>query len=107
MEIIMNSRIERKLFLGFIQIHILHHAKKEAIYGSWMMKELDHHGYRIGPGSMYPILKSMETDNLLTKYEETVEGKVRKYYKTTALGEEVLDKSREKASELFKEIEEK
>ncbi|MDP3486607.1 MAG: PadR family transcriptional regulator, partial [Bacillota bacterium] len=36
----MSNRIVRKLLLGFISIHILHHAKKEPIYGTWMIEEL-------------------------------------------------------------------
>ncbi len=41
----MQEKILRKLFLGFIQIHILHHGKKEPFYGSWMIEELVGHGY--------------------------------------------------------------
>lgn len=100
----MQEQILRKIFLGFIHIHILHHAKKEPFYGSWMIDELKEHGYSISPGTLYPILKSMEESNLLEKEEKTVDGKVRKYYRITDSGEDVLIKSKEKALELFKEI---
>ncbi len=36
----MQEPVLRKLFLAFIQVHILHHANKEPIYGTWMMEEL-------------------------------------------------------------------
>lgn len=100
----LNNKVLRKLFLGFIQIHILHHAKEEAIYGSWMLKELREHGYDISAGTLYPILHNMEEDNLLDKYEVNVEGKIRKYYRVTDKGETVLTEARCKAYELFKEI---
>lgn len=100
----MNNKVLRKLFLGFIQIHILHHAKEEAIYGSWMLEELREHGYEISAGTLYPILHNMEEDNLLDKYEVNVEGKIRKYYRITDKGETVLTEARCKAYELFKEI---
>lgn len=100
----MQEQILRKIFLGFIHIHILHHAKKEPFYGSWMIDELKEHGYSISPGTLYPILKTMEESNLLEKEEKTVDGKVRKYYRITDSGEDVLRKSKEKALELFKEI---
>ncbi len=100
----MQEQILRKIFLGFIHIHILHHAKKEPFYGSWMIDELKEHGYSISPGTLYPILKTMEESNLLEKEEKTVDGKVRKYYRITDSGEDVLIKSKEKALELFKEI---
>lgn len=100
----MQEKIMRKLFLGFIQIHILHHAKKEAIYGSWMLEELAEHGYDISPGSLYPILHDMEKGGLLAVSDKVVEGKIRKYYTTTPSGEAVLKEAQKRAYELFKEI---
>ncbi|MBW3113702.1 PadR family transcriptional regulator [Bacillus sp. MCCB 382] len=100
----MEERVLRKLFLGFIQIHILHHAKEEPIYGTWMLDELKEHGYSISSGTLYPILHSMEQDGLLLKENKNVEGKIRKYYTTTPKGNEVLIEARNKAFELFKEI---
>jgi len=100
----METKILRKLFLGFIQIHILHHAKEHPIYGVWMLEELKHHGYDMSPGTLYPILHSMEEDGLLFKEEKNVNGKIRKYYSATDKGKFVLDEAKKKAYELFKEI---
>ncbi|WP_453995683.1 PadR family transcriptional regulator [Bacillus nitroreducens] len=100
----MEEKILRKLFLGFIQIHILHHAKEDPIYGSWMLEELREHGYTISSGTLYPILHNMESDGLLKKEEKNVDGKIRKYYTTTEKGNIVLIEARNKAYELFKEI---
>ncbi|QQK75422.1 helix-turn-helix transcriptional regulator [Salicibibacter cibarius] len=100
----MEEKILRKLFLGFIQIHILHHAKEHPIYGVWMVEELKEHGYDISAGTLYPILHTMESDGLLTKENRNVGGKIRKYYSITDQGEKVLVEARNKAYELFKEI---
>lgn len=100
----MQDKILRKFFLGFIQIHILHHAKKEAFYGAWMMDELSEHGYDMSPGTLYPLLHNMESSGLLEKEEKIVEGKIRKYYEITEFGKDVLEEARNKAYELFKEI---
>ncbi|RAK17185.1 DNA-binding PadR family transcriptional regulator [Anoxybacillus vitaminiphilus] len=100
----MENKVLRKLFLGFIQIHILHHAKKAPIFGSWMLEELKKHGYEMSAGTLYPLLHNMEVNGLLEKEEKNVEGKIRKYYRTTEKGNEVLMKAKEKAYELFKEI---
>lgn len=100
----MKDKIMRKFLLGFIQIHILHHAKKEPFYGVWMIEELKSHGYDMSPGTLYPLLHSMESSGLLEMKEKTVEGKIRKYYKITSFGADVLDEARKKAHELFKEI---
>lgn len=98
------KQIYRKLFLGFIQIHILHHAQKEAIFGSWMLEELQEHGYHLSAGTLYPLLHTMESAGLLEKEDKNVEGKIRKYYKTTEKGSVVLQEAKRKAYELFKEI---
>lgn len=103
----MKDKILRKLFLGFMQIHILHHAKEKPIYGIWMMEELQEHGYKLSPGTLYPMLNRMEKEGLLLKEEKNIDGRIIKFYTTTKLGEEVLDEAKEKAGELFGEIEEK
>ncbi|WP_064092975.1 PadR family transcriptional regulator [Rossellomorea aquimaris] len=100
----MEHKVLRKLFLGFIHIHILHHAKEEQIYGSWMLEELHEHGYDISAGTLYPILHNMEKDKLLSRENVNVSGKIRKYYRITDRGETVLQEARAKAYELFKEI---
>ena len=100
----MEHKIVRKLFLGFISIHILHHAQKEPFYGSWMIGELKHHGYNMSAGTLYPILHSLEKDGLISSIERNVEGKIRKYYTATEQGKEVLKEAKSKAYELFGEI---
>ncbi|WP_100401330.1 PadR family transcriptional regulator [Bacillus sp. FJAT-42315] len=100
----MEDKVLRKLFLGFIHIHILHHAKEHPIFGMWMLDELKEHGYSMSSGTLYPILHSMEADGLLVKEERKVEGKIRKYYRATDKGVAVLNEARMKAYELFKEI---
>ncbi|QKS72670.1 helix-turn-helix transcriptional regulator [Paenalkalicoccus suaedae] len=100
----MEDRVLRKLFLGFIHIHILHHASEHPIFGQWMLDELREHGYRMSAGTLYPILHSMEHDGLLAKEEQKVAGRTRKYYTTTPKGENILKEARTKAYELFKEI---
>ncbi len=43
----MEDKLIRDLLLGFIKIHVLHHAEKEEIYGSEFQEELARHGYDI------------------------------------------------------------
>jgi DNA-binding PadR family transcriptional regulator len=100
----MKNKILRKLFLAFMRIHILHHAKKEAFFGLWMIDELKSHGYEVSSGTIYPILHAMEEDELLKTKEKVVEGKVRKYYSITDKGEKTLKEAEEKTRELFEEI---
>lgn len=94
----------RDFFLGSIKIHILYHASIEPIYGAFLMEELASHGYDISPGTLYPTLKQLHKDELLEKYEQKVDGKVRKYYIITAKGKQVLADGRDQVRELAEEV---
>ncbi|NLV76351.1 MAG: helix-turn-helix transcriptional regulator [Tissierellia bacterium] len=100
----MQDKILRRLFLGFIQIHILHHAKEKPFYGSWMIQELEHHGYEMSPGTLYPILHSMEKNGLLTVENRVEDGNMKKYYYITKDGCHVLDEAKIKIQELIDEL---
>jgi DNA-binding PadR family transcriptional regulator len=94
----------RDFFLGFVKIHILHHASREPVYGLQLIAELARHGYDLSPGTLYPILHNMETAGYLSREERVVGGKVRKYYRATTLGEQALAEAKVKISELVSEV---
>ena len=98
-------KLPRDLFLGFVKLHILHHAGREPVYGLWLIEELGRHGYRLSPGTLYPILHGLEQEQLLACETRVVEGKSRKYYRLTGAGRIALREARNKARELMKEIE--
>jgi len=102
----MKAKILKRLYRGFVELHILHHATKKPVYGVWMMAELESHGYAVSPGTLYPLLGDMTASGLLEKAEKNVNGKIRKYYAITPLGTEVFKAAGQKAAELFHEIEE-
>ncbi len=94
----------REFFLGFIKIHILHHASREAIYGLGMIEELARHGYSVSPGTIYPVLRSLEEEGYLEMQEVLNDGRVRKYYRTTAKGGTALADAKSKIKELVAEL---
>lgn len=94
----------RELFLGFIRVHILYHASLNPVYGLELINEIKRHGYHVSPGTIYPILSKLEQSGLLESEKINVEGKIRKYYKITATGREVLKEAKEKVRELACEI---
>ncbi len=100
----MQEKIIKKMMLGFIQIHILHHAKKEPFYGSFMLQELQEHGYSFSAGTLYPILHAMEKQELISCETKTIDKKRRKYYSITKDGEALLEIAKDKAKELFHEL---
>jgi PadR family transcriptional regulator, regulatory protein PadR len=97
---------QRELFYGLIRIHVLVHASHEPIFGLAMMEELTHHGYRIGPGTLYPLLHGLERGGLLKSVLKNVGGRKRRVYKITPVGKKALDKAREKVDELHDELHE-
>lgn len=98
---------KRELFYGLIRIHVLLHAMHEPIFGLGMMEELAHHGYRIGPGTLYPLLHGMVKAGLLRSASERDGQSRRKTYVITAAGKKALEKAREKVDELHEELHEK
>ena len=71
-----------------------------------MMEELGHHGYRIGPGTLYPLLHGLERSGLLKSVLKNVGGHSRRVYTITSNGKRALDKAREKVDELHHELHE-
>ncbi len=100
----MTGYVNKRLFQGFICLHVLHHADKEPFYGSWMMEELAEHGYKLSPGTLYPILHNLEKEGLLRHYDENIAGKIRKYYMITEAGKRELDEAKRYLDELVTEI---
>ncbi len=94
----------RDFFLGFIKVHILHHASQGPVYGVQLIAELARHGYDLSPGTLYPILHDLERSGYLAREERLVAGKIRKYYRATVLGEQALAEARSKIAELVAEV---
>ena len=93
----------QRLLGGFIRMHVLYHAEEGTIYGNWMIEELRRHGYKISPGTLYPLLRSMEKDGWIAGKEESGRNR-RRLYKITPAGRKALKEARAKLRELFSEV---
>jgi len=94
----------RDFLLGFIKIHILHHAGEAPIYGTAILEELRRHGYDLSPGTLYPTLRHLEDEDYLAKEDRVVGGKRRKYYRITVKGLKALEEVKPKIRELVAEV---
>lgn len=94
----------RRILLGFMGLHILHHASREEITGAFMIEELKKHGYNVSPGTIYPLLHKMENMGLLESRWEVKNGKRIKLYRITSKGLGLLEEGRRKVRELSEEI---
>ena len=95
---------DRDLYSGLIRLHILHHAAEEPIFGLGMAEELARHGYRISPGTMYPLLHGLEKKGYLRSSDQRNGKSRRTVYRITPLGSKALKAARNKVRELFGEL---
>jgi len=98
------ARNDQDLYGGLIRLHILHHAAKGPVFGLWFIEELGRHGYKLSPGTLYPLLHSLERKGYLRSISERSGKTLRRMYQATPQGRRALLSARQKVSELFGEL---
>src|SRR6266545_3921117 len=99
----MSDAVTREFLLAFWKIHILHHAEEQGVYGHWMLEELHRHGYRLSPGTLYPLLARMARRGWL-RSTEPKGSRAPRVYRITSSGSEVLRRLRASLAELQHEV---
>lgn len=94
----------KELYSGLVRLHILHHAAEEPIFGIGIAEELARHGYRLSPGTLYPMLHGLEEKGLLRSSEKRMGRSVRRIYRATPAGRRALNAAKKKVRELFGEL---
>ncbi len=94
----------KDLYGGLIRLHVLHHASQGPIFGLWIIEELREHGYRLSPGTVYPMLHGMEAKGYLRSTEAHRGHRSRRLYRLTPLGRAALKEAKSKVQELFGEL---
>ena len=82
-------KISKELSTGTIPIMVLSVIKSEDMYGYKIIKTLESRSenvFSLKEGTLYPILHSMEKEDLLESYWEVADGRKRKYYHITKKG---------------------
>ncbi|HVB99365.1 MAG TPA: PadR family transcriptional regulator [Candidatus Dormibacteraeota bacterium] len=95
---------KRELYSGLIRLHVLYHACKAPIFGLGMIEELARHGYRLSPGTLYPLLDGLEKKGLLRSSRQQVDGRFRRVYRATPAGHKALRAAKRHVQELFGEL---
>jgi len=99
----MSDAVTREFLLAFWKIHILHHAEEQGVYGHWMLEELHRHGYRLSPGTLYPLLARMARRGWIRAATPSRSREAR-IYRITPAGSEVLTRLRASLAELQYEV---
>ncbi len=95
---------DRDLYSGLIRLHILHHAMEGPIFGLGMLEELGRHGYRISPGTLYPLLHGLEKKGYIRCTTQRNGKSLRKVYRATPLGRKALNGAKAKVREFIGEL---
>lgn len=96
--------IRRSLIKGTITLFILQRAQYESVYGGELTKALRTFGYTMSPGTLYPLLHTLEQEKLLKSRTTTVRGRVRRYYDITPFGRDCHREARRMLAALAREI---
>ena len=94
----------KELYAGMVRLHILHHACEEPIYGLGIIEELSRHGYKLSPGTIYPMLHGMERRGYLESFLQRSGRSRKRLYRATRQGHTALQSARDKVRELFGEL---
>ena len=96
----MNSQYKK----GVVELCVLSLLEKGDCYGYEISETLSRH-IDIADGTVYPVLRKLKADGLLTTYlQEESGGPPRKYYQLTQLGRETYQADREEDLKFAREV---
>lgn len=96
----MNSQYKK----GVVELCVLSLLEKGDCYGYEISETLSRH-IDIADGTVYPVLRKLKADGLLTTYlQEESGGPPRKYYQLTQLGWETYQADREEYLKFAREV---
>src|SRR5271169_4007279 len=87
---------DRWLYGGLIHLQLLHHVAARPLYGLAMIEELARHGYRLSPGTLYPLLHGLEKKGYLRSTERRLGRTARRMYRITPSGRRALEGAKQK-----------
>jgi DNA-binding PadR family transcriptional regulator len=96
--------IVRDFTRAAVQVHLMHHACEGDVHGTALIEELARHGYRLSPGTVYPMLHRLEAAGLLTSRQLLVDGRQRRVYRATPAGRRAFTACRAAVKELAEEV---
>ncbi len=77
----------------------------EAKYGYALVQSLEEKGVEIDPNTLYPLLRRLEKQGILTSQWDVGESKPRKYYSRTPMGDDIFRRLKEQWEQLSENME--
>ena len=100
----LQRQISQAFWQGLVKLVVLHQAGLGPVYGGKLSKYLRSQGYEMSPGSLYPLLHSLEKANFLHAQIRIFKGRARKYYELTPRGQTCLDALRQEVGDIVREV---
>lgn len=85
------ERFEAEVRRGMMQVAVMYLLETER-YGYDIVKSLKDEGLSVEEGTLYPILRRLEEEGLLSSRWETTGSRPRKYYAVTLRGKDVRER---------------
>ena len=83
------DKIKLEFRRGALPLAVLAQLREEH-YGYSLRKELNAQGLEIDEGTLYPLIRRLEKQGLLSSEWRTDDARKKRYYRLSPLGEEVL-----------------
>jgi PadR family transcriptional regulator PadR len=100
----LKKQISQTFWQGLVRLIVLHQANLGPVYGGRLSKYFRSLGYKISPGSLYPLLHSLEKANFLHSRTKIFRGRARKYYELTQEGQDCLEALRQELGAIVREV---
>lgn len=106
MKRVSSPALDREILRPLWKVHILHHAEEAPFVANWILEELREHGYRVSPGTLYPLLDRMRALGWLriVRRPKTRGGPKVPHFGATAAGRRALREVQARLSELQHEV---
>ncbi len=95
--------LDLELRRGTIVLSVLSQLKQPQ-YGYSLVVLLEDKGFKIDPGTLYPLLRRLEKQELLNSHWDTEGTKPRKYYVLSDMGNSIYSKLTEQWLDVVKKI---
>lgn len=101
-DIVDNSILE--LRRGVVVMAALTILRKEG-YGYSVLRQLAENGLEVDQGTLYPLLRRLDSQGLLQSAWRIEAGRPRRYYQTSSAGQEILQKLNEEWKQITRAVE--
>jgi DNA-binding PadR family transcriptional regulator len=99
------KQIVQRIHRNFLDILVLRLIQAEQMWGYKIIKKTEKlFGIKIRHGALYPLLNSLETEGYVKSEKTTKRGRVRKVYKITKKGTELIDAYHQVLKEQLKKL---